>query len=671
MSRPFSRSGPLASRINMHTLRFRLVVTVLIIVSSILLTLIALFSVRTSAMARENAEGFTRELAGRESAQVSQQITGALDTVRAAASVLGTMRTSGAVSRAEASAVIRDLLAKHPEFVGASTGWEPNAFDGQDKKYAGTANHDSTGRFIPYWYHENGALKSAPLTDYETPGAGDWYLVPRKTGKETVVDPYLYRVGNEDILMTTAVAPIIVRGSFVGVVTADLGLKNLSQSIGRIRPFGTGYAALVATSGSVVAHPDGNLLGKSVQDAVLDRVKAAASSGSAVVVTDTDTHLGQQALTVYQPVRLGTEATWMLVLSAPTASVQAEANSMRSQLILLAVAGLLVAAVLAWITAQTVMRPIAQLRDRVTEASRACDLTQRLDESRKDEVGELGAAFNRFTEMTADLVRQIKERATELTASAERLGQVSARLSDGAQRTATKTAAASATVGVVSESINRVATGVEQMGVSINDIAASVADAATVGGQAVETARETETSVTKLGDSSAQIGEVVKVITTIAEQTNLLALNATIEAARAGDAGKGFAVVASEVKDLAQETAQATERIAGLVFAIQADTVEAVDAIGHISQVIGHVNESQNRISSAVQQQTVTAGDMSGGAVEAATRAAEVADVVGEVATGTEQTTQISAETGQAATELATMASDLQRFVGHFRVAST
>ncbi len=371
-----------------------------------------------------------------------------------------------------------------------------------------------------------------------------------------VLDPFTYRVGGQDVLMTTAVAPITVQGKFAGVATADIRLTSLSESISKIKPYGTGYAKLVTASGSVVAHPDTNKLNSKLEGSALSAAQQAASSNQPVVVTEDNAHLGEEALTVYQPIQLAADSTWVLALSVPTSSTMAQVHSLQLLFIALGLIAVLGAAALAWWSARSITRPIDALRDRLAEiASGGGDLTQRVDESRRDEVGALGREFSRFIAKIADLVGQIQSRATELRSSAVQLGEVSTRLQDNAQTAASQTSTATNTVGDVSTTISTVASGAEEMGASIQEISRSVTSAAAAGGHAVDQARAAESTVGRLGSSSTQIGDVVRVITAIAEQTNLLALNATIEAARAGDAGKGFAVVASEVKDLTQETA--------------------------------------------------------------------------------------------------------------------
>jgi methyl-accepting chemotaxis protein len=188
-----------------------------------------------------------------------------------------------------------------------------------------------------------------------------------------------------------------------------------------------------------------------------------------------------------------------------------------------------------------------------------------------------------------------------------------------------------------------------------------------VGGSAVTLASATNGTVAKLGESSLEIGNVIKVITSIAEQTNLLALNATIEAARAGEAGKGFAVVATEVKDLAQETARATEEISRRVQAIQSDAQGAVDAIAEITQVIGRINDYQTTIASAVEQQAATTNEITRSVSDAATGSTEIADTISGVAQASQTASAGIEEAKRATAELARMGAELQTLVGQYR----
>jgi methyl-accepting chemotaxis protein len=214
-----------------------------------------------------------------------------------------------------------------------------------------------------------------------------------------------------------------------------------------------------------------------------------------------------------------------------------------------------------------------------------------------------------------------------------------------------------------------VATGAEEMGASIKEIAKNATDAAKVATSAVKAAETTTAIVSKLGDSSTEIGQVIKVITSIAQQTNLLALNATIEAARAGEAGKGFAVVANEVKELAKATAKATEDISRKIEAIQTDTGAAVAAIASISGVINQINDISSTIATAVEEQNATTNEMSRNVSEAAHGSGEITSNIGGVAAAAESTSRGAADTQKAAQELVQMSSQLSGLVEQFKLS--
>lgn len=279
------------------------------------------------------------------------------------------------------------------------------------------------------------------------------------------------------------------------------------------------------------------------------------------------------------------------------------------------------------------------------------------------------AAAQREKDMTANLQRilsKVAENSSAMAAASEELSAVGTQMAANAEETAAQAGVVSAASEQVSKNTQTVATGIEEMSSCISEIAKNATEAARVAGSAVKIAESTNSTIGKLGESSLEIGKVIKVITSIAQQTNLLALNATIEAARAGEAGKGFAVVANEVKELAKETAKATEDISQKIEAIQGDTKGAVQAIAEIGSVINQISDISNTIASAVEEQTATTNEISRNVVEASKGTAEIAQNISAVAQAAKSTTEGAANSQAAAQELARMAAELQGIVGEF-----
>jgi len=348
---------------------------------------------------------------------------------------------------------------------------------------------------------------------------------------------------------------------------------------------------------------------------------------------------------------------------------KADAVSKTRSLLLTGLALLAVGAgvVLALVLRALITKALHQAAHAIQVAARG-DLTCQIAAVQQDEVGNMGRDLGGFLETLRNSIAGIMQSSQKVRESAVHLNNISQLMATNSEQTSAQAEVVSAAGEQVARSVASVVSGSTQMLASIQEISQSANDSAKVSRQAVEAAQSATEAIDKLKTSSEEIGKVVRLITSIAEQTDLLALNATIEAARAGESGKGFAVVANEVKDLAKQTAKATDLISQRIAAIHESTTGAINAIDSIRGIVNHVNELSATIASAVEEQTVTTNEINRTLSEASSGVGEISSNIAGVAAAARNVSQGAAETQTAARMLSDLATELQAQVAQYKV---
>ncbi len=389
---------------------------------------------------------------------------------------------------------------------------------------------------------------------------------------------------------------------------------------------------------------------------------------------------------------------WTVVSGVGTDEVFAPVNKIFKISALLAGIVALVIGIGMWFLAGfTVVKPISEVVAGLKDiAEGEGDLTKTLKVNSEDEVGELAKWFNIFMEKLRSIITEISGNADSMTSASVDLSKLSSSLSEGADLTSAKsntvaTAAeemssninsVAAATEQASTNMNLVATAAEEITSTINEIAQNSEHARTITQDAVKQADDASQKIDELGRAAQEISKVTETITEISEQTNLLALNATIEAARAGEAGKGFAVVANEIKELARQTAEATQDIKDRIEGIQKSTAMSVKQVEGISKVINDVNEIVSTIATAVEEQSVTTKEIAGNVAQASNGMQEVSEniaqsssvsteIARDIADVNQSSNDISNSSSQvdmSAKQLSKLAEQLKGLVGKFKI---
>jgi methyl-accepting chemotaxis protein len=615
------------------------------------------------------------------------------------------MRQEKALSRGAMVAAMRAAIKANPKLVGVWAGFQPDAFDGNDKGGVGSEGADKTGRFVPYIYPKDGGVQLDPMVSVDSQKSdGDFYQIPFKSGEDTVLEPYIYPVAGKDTLLVSLATPVKVDGKVIGVIGVDISLNDMNDELVKVRPYGTGSVSVISSGGLFAASIEPKNLGKPFVDAspmfkdALPRVQ----NGESFTAQDWSNALQTDVTRVFVPMQIGQASKpWSVMVNLPDNKILAPVRDIAFTNIVIAIIVVVLLAVVIMLLVRFVAaRPITKLTGAVQTLAEGQTAITVPMVGRGDELGVMAKAVEFFRQKlievqdlrhqqeeaekasTAErrrvmltmadtfeasvkgIVQSVSSSATELESNAQSMSSVA----DASARQATAVAAAATQA---SANVTTVAAAAEELSSSIREIARQVSDSNTVARGAVDEVARTGQTVETLAEAAGKIGGIVQLINDIASQTNLLALNATIEAARAGDAGKGFAVVASEVKNLADQTARATDEISGQVTSMQSVTQEAVGAMSRIRQTIDRINEISSAIAAAVEEQSAATQEISNNAQQAASGTDEVNQNITGVSRASEDAGSASSHVLQAAADLnrqsQSLATEVDSFIAKVR----
>jgi methyl-accepting chemotaxis protein/methyl-accepting chemotaxis protein-1 (serine sensor receptor) len=688
--------GPQRLKTLSSKLSFRAAVVIAVIVSvSLLIT-----SVIFEASARRQARQISQVVAVQAAAEVRAEFRETIGVISGEQAAFKAARAAGLRDRAYYREIMRNTLADNPDLLGTWTIWKPDAFDGHDKDFVHEVAHDKTGRFIPYWHHDDqGRLALDPVKDYLQGPSSDFYYQSLRSPGPILIEPYPYMVGNRPVLMTSVEWPIIEGGHAVAVIGGDRALDDLQTLVGRIRvPFG-GRITLLSATRLYVYNADRKLLGK----------QGPKSSGDFAIVNDPV--LGP-VMRVETPVRFpGFKEQWAAQVDLPMSAVMAPARHTQMMLLLTAVVliGLLI-----WQFDRTARRvvglPLEAVRGDMAALAGGDLAAPAQASSDTREIAQMQAALEVFRDNAIAKRHVEDEQARAVAALAQCLSriaqgdltatlegrfdgvfeQLQADFNRAMQRVGTAFAAVSESTGAVNvgseeirsasrdlaERTERQALGLAQMTQAVKDINAqaqqttrSARQATAVidqfrgevdaGGTVIRQAME---SMHAMQRSSSEIAEIIWVIEGIAFQTNLLALNAGVEAARAGEAGRGFAVVASEVRALAVRSSQAAADIKTKIGAGIRQVETGVGLVDHMEQALDRITARMGEISDLAQSISA-ASEVQLSSVSAANANME------HMGGFTRQNAAMVEECAAAADNLSQLAGDLAEQMKQFRIA--
>lgn len=648
------------------SLRSKLMLVVVCIILAGFAITLSFLTYRASQVQQATALQYVSESADKYSRQAAVPLEKALNAADNLASALVAMKKTGTPNRELGNTLLRDILEKNPGFLSVWTVWEPNAFDNRDAEFTHTTGYDESGRYVPALIRgANGDITIAPVANYDKPGIGDYYQLPKTSGQKTMLEPFKYKLGDKEILQTAIAVPIVVSGKFLGVAGIGVSLANLQEMIKGIAVYETGYASLLSNKSIYVGDQNTGNLGKALSNemgfptTMVNGLHDAILKGERYQGIFNDARLDNAEATIIQvPVTIqGITTPWSLSAVVPTSKIQEQIRTLRWFAIGLGILSIAITCIVLSVSVNLlVLRPIGG------EPSEAMALTERVAKGdlsrtifvRKGDTFSLMYQLKHMQDSLARVVSTVRD-------GAQSVATASNQIATGNQDLSSRTESQASSLEETAASMEELSTTVHQNADHANQASALAQEASTIAEQGGAAVAQVVHTMQDINQSSHKINDITSVIDGIAFQTNILALNAAVEAARAGEQGRGFAVVASEVRSLAQRSAEAAKEIKTLI----STSVEQIQAG---SQQVDNAGATMQKVVDSIKQVSTIVQEISIATREQSTGISQVGEAVSQMDQVTQQNAALVEEMSAATASLRQDADSLVKTVSVFKV---
>lgn len=608
------------------------------------------------------------------------------------------MREQNMASRDYVVGLLQQHLSSQNGLVALYTLWEPDQFDNQDRLYTQKSVYsDASGRFMPYVYRSDTSIQIEPLNDFEKEGS--YYTLTKANKKLTIMEPYLYRINGEDVLITSILVPLLDKqGQFLGIVGADMTLDSLQQRVKKSSE-PSSYVTILSGTGTYIAHGTDDQKVNVPYGDRQEKIDLWNGVKNGVMKAYSLNPQGLPVGRIFEEIKFhGSDQSWFVETVVLKDEIMSTFNQVLRSSLLLAAVSLIAMALLIYVAMRTLVTRNLNEANRMLGVMAAGDFTQQMTVRSRDEFGQMAEHFNhmlgsqrKMLNMVSDLSMSVGATSEQLAASAEQTGRAAETIAESAQSVAAGAELQETQSKEASRAMTEMAVGIGRVAESSSGVTESIQDVArqTKAGSdrihqairqmtAVQAASEqSEAAIARLQVLSVEISSIMGLISQISMQTNLLALNAGIEAARAGEHGRGFAVVAGEVRKLAEQTKDAAVKVEELLDEIRTDTDKAaaaaragadevrmgVQSVTETGNIFASIAGEMESVQGQMEEVSAAAEQMSAGAEQVTATVEELSRIAQDAASHSQSVAAASEEQLASMEEISSSSSALSAMV--------